>query len=121
MKKYLPAFLLFVALTGVLLFLSIRNTSHDEQNSSWFIFIYFILITVTFHYGIVLTTKSRPQVFIRYYMASTTIRLLIHLGVIVLFSVLHKNFAVRFILTFMVMYFLFTLFEVLFVWRTMKK
>lgn len=50
--------------------------------------------------------------FIRYYMAATTFKLLIHLGVILGFAVTHKLIAVQFIISFMVCYAAFTVFEV---------
>jgi hypothetical protein len=116
MKKYLPAFLAFILLIAGIIAVSFKTDS-EEIRITWIIYFYFSLLTILFHFGIVRTTQARPQVFIRYYMAATTIKLLLHLGVIVIYCLFHKEMAVRFILTFMVMYLLFTVFEVIFVWR----
>ena len=111
MKKYIFLFFIFILLLAGVIAIYLRNVNNEESQLTWIIFFYFSFLTFALHYGIVQTSKSRPQVFIRYYMAATTIKLLLHLGVIVIFSVTHKALAVPFILTFMTMYFLFTIFE----------
>jgi hypothetical protein len=54
-------------------------------------------------------------------MASTTFKLLFHLGIIVIYSIFNRENAVPFILSFMVFYFAFTVFEVAFIWKEVKK
>ena len=121
MKKYFSAFLIFIiCLTGII-FLSSYKLSTKEHSLTWMIFIYFSILTFLFHYGIVQTTKLRPQVFVRYYMGATTLKLLLHLGVIIIYSIFHREMAVYFIITFMIMYLLFTVFEVMAVWWRGKK
>ncbi len=77
---------------------------------------YFSVLTYVFHLGLVKNLQGDPvkagQKFIRYYMAATTIKLMIHLIVILAVSLTHKSMAVPFIISFMVMYALFTAFEV---------
>jgi len=121
MKKYLNSFLPFVAVLAVIIFLSSGKLGAEGARLTWMIYIYFSLVTILFHYGIVLTTQSRPQVFIRYYMAATTIKLLLHLAIIVFYSMSNREMATRFIITFMIMYLLFTAFEVMAVWRNIRK
>ena len=121
MKKYFSSFSIFVFILAVIIFFVTNKLNPEETKLSWFIYIYFCLLTVLFHYGIVQTSKTRPQVFIRYYMAATTIKLLLHLGVIITYSFLNREMATRFIITFMIMYLLFTVFEVVAVWTKIKK
>ncbi len=120
MKKYLQVFTVFIAVIALLIWLVPGATGSEEMNFRWAIYLYFILVTLSFHAGYV-NTQSKPQVFVRFYMASTTIRLLLHLGVIVIYSMFHKELAVHFIITFMIFYFVFTLFELLFVAKRVKK
>jgi hypothetical protein len=120
MKKYLYLFLPFIVLLAIVIGFYLQGISQAERQLTWLIYIYFCLLTFIFHYGIVRTTQSRPQVFIRYFMAATTFKLLMHLGVIVIYSFLHRELATRFIITFLVMYLLFTVFEVLTVLRRPK-
>jgi hypothetical protein len=119
MKKYFPVFFLFIGLIAAVI-LVIPSASEDIIRMRWMVFGYFSIITLFFHLGVEQTTKSRPQVFIRYFMAATTIKLLMHLGIIVIFSILNRIIATQFILTFLAMYFLFTIFEVVFVWKRVK-
>jgi hypothetical protein len=121
MKKYLPWFFLFSAFLAAVIFLISGKIGEEGSKITWMICLYFAVTTLIFHYGIVLTTKSRPQVFIRYYMAATTFKLLLHLIIIVLFAITYKELATRFIITFMIMYLLFTVFEVAVVWLKIKK
>ncbi len=120
MKKYFSAFLIFIVCLASIIFLSSAKLSVAEYKLTWMIYVYFIVLTILFHYGIVRTAKSRPQVFIRYYMGATTIKLLFHLGIIIFYSFFHRTEAVLFIITFMIMYLLFTAFEVMAVWRKIR-
>ena len=117
MKKYLSAYLIFIVSLAAVIFLSSYKLTQQQVNITWMIFIYFCVITLLFHIGIVKTTNSRPQVFIRYYMGATTMKLLLHLGIIILYAFLNRPTATFFIVVFMIMYLLFTVFEVRAVWR----
>lgn len=121
MNKYLTQFFLFIILVagGILLYKKMYVPA--DLNITWYLYAYFCIITLLFHYGIVATTKARPQVFIRYYMAATTIKLLLHLGIIIWYSFVNRPMATRFILTFMIIYVLFTVFEIIAVWRQMRR
>jgi hypothetical protein len=70
----------------------------------WMILVYFSLVTFAFHYGIHKSSQGRPQVFVRYFMAATSIKLFLHLGVIFFYAFTHKALAYNFILTFLVFY-----------------
>jgi hypothetical protein len=117
MKKYLSVFLIFIVCIAGIIFLSSYKLTHEQYTMAWCIYIYFGILTLIFHYGIVRFTQARPQVFVRYYMGATTLKLLLHLGIIILYSFFHRTMATFFIITFMVMYLLFTVFEVIAVWR----
>src|SRR5436190_8540247 len=108
MKKYLSVYLIFIVSLAAIIFLSSYKLTGEQEQISWMIYSYFCVVTVLFHIGIVKSTTSRPQVFIRYYMGATTLKLLIHLGIIVLYSFLHIATATFFIIDFMIMYALFT-------------
>jgi hypothetical protein len=117
MKKYLTVFVPFIAIIAALIFFLASSASDSENNFRWLIYFYFVITTLIFHIGYVRTSRSRPQVFVRYYMASTTIKLLMHIAIIVIFCITHKEMAVKFIISFMIMYFVFTAFELIAVGR----
>jgi hypothetical protein len=121
MKKYTGYFLAFILFLSACTYFFIHSFAIKNGIDTWYLLIYFIVLTFLFHYGIVRSTRAKPQVFIRYYMASTTFKLLFHLGIIVIYSIFNRENAVPFILSFMVFYFAFTVFEVAFIWKEVKK
>ena len=121
MKKYLQFFIPFVLIIALILWFTLKGVSAEEANMRWLIFGYFTLITLAFHIGFVYAVKSRPQVFVRYHMASSMFKLFMHLGIIVIYCVTHPYLAVRFIFTFMIMYFIFTIFEVILLNKSTRK
>ena len=88
---------------------------------TWSLLLYFVFITLIFHVGLVKTSKGRPQVFIRYYMASTTFKLLLHMGIIIIYALFNKEDAIRFIVSFLIFYLIFTAFEVAVAWKQFRK
>lgn len=80
--------------------------------------VYFYLVTALFHIGLVRASAGRPAVFVRYYMAATTIKLFLHLGVLVACLFLYENDTLRLGLTFMFHYVFFTAFEVVAAYRS---
>lgn len=101
-------------LAGTLIF------PEQVNGTSWAIYFYFVVVTVLFHFGLLRSSEGRPQVFVRYYIGTTTFKLMLHLGILVLYSLFNKPDAMRFIFTFMIFYFLFTAFEVMLVWRKFR-
>jgi cation transporter-like permease len=87
----------------------------------WLLFGYFSIITSGFHIGLLKATADRPPVFIRYFMATTTLKLLLHLAVIVFYSFMNRSHAVPFIVVFMILYGLFTVFEVIMTWIQVRR
>lgn len=110
MKNYYLFFLSIVALCAALI-ISFGGTE-IEKLMRWQILAYFSIMSFGFHYGLVKSSVGRPQNFIRYYMAATTFKLLIHLAVILVYTLTHKTQAIPFIISFMVAYAIFTAFEV---------
>lgn len=88
---------------------------------TWLLLIYFSLVTFVFHYGLLRSSKGRPQVFIRYYMATTTFKLLMHMGVIIIYALFNKTDAIRVITSFLIFYIIFTAFEVAAAWKQFRQ
>jgi len=122
MKNYI---VLLTALTGVLVAAAFlfSTSAYGEMLDSvtWSLLFYFVFITLIFHIGLVKTSKGRPQVFIRYYMASTTFKLLLHMGIIIIYALFNKEDAIRFIISFLIYYLIFTAFEVAVAWKQFRK
>jgi hypothetical protein len=73
---------------------------------------FFIFITVTFHFLSINASKGKPQAFIRFYMGSTALRLMLYILIIIAYRFYDKPTLIPFAVGFMVHYLLFTLFEV---------
>ena len=87
----------------------------------WFIFSFFFLITMIFHLLTMMSAKKKPQNFIRFYMGSTALRMMLCLIVIVAYRFVNKPTLIPFALAFIAHYFLFTIFEVTMLLRHLRK
>src|SRR4051812_28237676 len=109
------------AMLSCLLLIALSKTTLYIDSVTWAIFGYFTLLTAGFHYGLTKAAKGRPQQFVRYYMGATSFKLLIHVIVLIIYCIFHRNDAVRFIITFAVCYLAFTVFEFFAVKRSFNK
>ena len=112
--------LTLILVAGIYLF-SYFSGNGIIDTMTWSLLLYFVFITLIFHVGLVKTSKGRPQVFIRYYMASTTFKLLLHMGIIIIYALFNKEDAIRFIVSFLIFYLIFTAFEVAVAWKQFRK
>ena len=87
----------------------------------WITLAFFVSITIVFHFLISNASKGRPQNFIRFYMGTTALRMLLCVIVILIYRFVNKPEVIPFALGFMVHYFLFTIFEVSILLKGMKK
>lgn len=83
-----------------------------RYESWWKISVFFTIVTALFHFGLLKSTGRRPASVTMFYMGATTFRLLLYAGIMIGYSLTHKNGAMPFILHFFLMYFLYTIFEV---------
>ncbi|MCS6969004.1 MAG: hypothetical protein RMJ44_06350 [Cytophagales bacterium] len=113
MKFFLRQLLwLTFLLAGVMLLLSLWKTWLIAPHS-WYLLIYFFVITLSNYYLLYKGIKS-PLDFSSYTLGATAVRLLISAAIVGIFFWLEKDRFTRwhFIVTFFVMYFLFTVFEI---------
>jgi hypothetical protein len=108
--RHYPYYLLLIAICASAIL--VVGGSPEELKMRWQILAYFSVVSFGFHYGLVKSSVGRPQNFIRYYMAATTFKLLIHLSVILIYALTHKSNAIPFMISFMIAYAVFTAFEV---------
>lgn len=113
MVRYLLFLLLLASVTAFALEIGVRI--FPSLFFSGFILpgsIYFLLLTAIFHFGLVKASSGKPALFIRYYMAATSFKLLIHMMLLVVLALFYKAEIVRLTVTFLVFYLFFTVFEV---------
>ena len=120
--NFLKALLIFSLITGLLTYFASTTFLPGKITLlTWQVLIYFIMITVVFHYGLLRSSQGKPQAFIRYYMGGVTVKLFVHVIVILMYSLFNRNEAVRFIITFLIFYFLYTTFETIFSVKRFRK
>jgi hypothetical protein len=117
MRKDFPDFLkaifIFSAIMASLVLLVSYSFFPEKINLvTWLILSYFIIITSVFHLGLLKSSEGKPQAFIRYYMGATTIKLFIHVIVLLVYCLLNRHDAARFIITFLIFYMAYTAWEV---------
>jgi hypothetical protein len=87
----------------------------------WFIFSFFIVVTISFHFFILNAAKGRPQSFVTFYMGFTALRMVLCLIVIIAYRFIDKPNIIPFAVAFILHYFLFTIFEVTTLLRHFRK
>jgi len=120
--SFLKAIFIFSLILSVFIYLaSLFFSSVKIDSITWIILSYFFILTLIFHYGLLRSSQGKPQGFIRYYMAATTFKLFVHIIVLSLYCLFNRQEAVRFIITFLIFYVLFTVFEVTLAAKKFKK
>jgi len=77
-----------------------------------FLFLFFFVFTSLFHYFSVSASKGRPQQFVGSYLATTFIRMFFYLLCIIGYLLYDKTDAFRFVLSFFMLYMIYTVIEV---------
>lgn len=93
----------------------IMTTVIPEQfiSEAWILIIaFFLAFNIVMHRYLLKSTEGNPKKFIFSFMMFTTIKILLYLGVILVYVLLNRPDAVVFIMAFFVNYFLFTAFEI---------
>jgi len=76
------------------------------------LFVFFFSATGVVHYILLRISVKRPNSFINYFMLLTFGKLMFYLTIILIYALVKRDEAVSFILSFAVLYLLFTAFEV---------
>ena len=74
------------------------------------VLVYFIFVTFIVHMILLKANTKRTAQFVPYFMLSMFIKLMLHLMFIVIYVVIDKQNAVPFLITFLICYFLFSIF-----------
>ena len=77
-----------------------------------FIAIFFLVLTSTAHYILIKNTYNNPAKFIRWFMSASTIKLIVHLMIMLVYAINYKTNAKIFILTYSLFYLFYTGFEI---------
>lgn len=83
-----------------------------QTNLGWAIVLFFIVASAAIHILLVRSAEKSPQKFVMNYMAVSGLRLFGYLIIILIYAVIKREAALGFTLLFLLMYFLFSAFEV---------
>jgi hypothetical protein len=121
LKTFYKPFSIFVGI-GCWFFVSLQIFKPEWlQTYSWFLYIYFVAITLLSFYLIDNSIKTKePMDFYNASMGSTTIRLFVSGGILFYYYFNYTENLVHFTVTFFVLYFSFTAFEVIMLLKKMK-
>jgi hypothetical protein len=112
-KKYAIQYSIFLGTLSLALFVWNQFAPVRFTNSlSWALLAFFALAYALGHLYILGSSGQRPAIFVRRFMATTTIRLFLFLLVLVIYIFTNREEAVSFISHFLAMYLVFTIFEV---------
>lgn len=120
-KFYFRLSLLSLLVTILLYFWNTFGPINFRNNLSWYALGFFILSTTIIHYFLTQSAKKSPQVFVRSFMAITTIKLLAYLMFIVVFMMNRPPGGKVFVLHFLVLYFIYTAFETVQLFKSQVK
>ncbi len=113
-RLFIRQLLLLASLTGIAV-IGLMFISPPEYVSPVlpFILIFHTAATLISFLFIHKKLQQTPQKFVNVYMANTTIKLLLYLVILMVYSLNYLHDAVNFISSFFVMYMIFTVFEVI--------
>lgn len=117
MSKELTSFMFKTAILsiGLLIVYGIFNYFNNSFYISIFpyMLLYFIALSI-FTYNMMMKAKAKGHSkFINKFILATTLRLFLNLIIIVVYLFLYRKQAVSFVITFLVLYFCYTIFEVI--------
>ena len=93
---------------------------HLFHYSLLFIPVLLALVTSLLHRKLILSTHTRPQKFITIFMAITGIKLLSYLFLLLIYILLLTQYAIPFLMTFFILYVIYTFLEVFSILRFLK-
>ena len=122
LKVFINKIVIFTIIIAALqFFLTTQLPNHLVSNSWPVIILFFLAFTVLMHRFLLKSTEGRPQKFIYSFMMITTIKILLYLGIILVYVLVNRPDAVAFIAVFFLNYFLFTGFEISSVVKFLEK
>lgn len=121
-KSFFIQLVLFSIFTmGILLFWQQYASPRFQTDLGWLLWGFFIVVTALIHIILVKSSEQSPRNFITYFMAITGMKLLGYLMIILIYALFKGKEALGFVIMFLVMYFLYSIFEVVTLLKHFKK
>lgn len=122
LKSFFIQLVLFSIFTmGILLFWQQYASLRFQTDLGWLLWGFFIVVTALIHIILVKSSEQSPRNFITYFMAITGMKLFGYLTIILIYALFKGKEALGFVILFLVMYFLHSIFEVITLLKHLKK
>jgi len=119
---FLKKISLFTIIIALLQYVGSTQLEAKWVSEAWpFVILFFLSFTIIMHRYLLKSTQGNPKKFVYSFLMITTVKILLYLGVILVYVLLNRADAVAFIIVFFVNYFLFTSFELTTVMKLIKK
>lgn len=121
MARFTAFYLLFTVVAGLLFYFTLTANSYPGADFVLASSLYFFIVNLAFHAGLLSASSGRPAVFVRYYMGATTVKLFLHLGILVFFALFRKSELMPFAVVFLLLYLFHTGYEVTAAFRKIRE
>jgi hypothetical protein len=118
---YLKLSIFSIFTLGLLFLWNAYATSRFQSNLMGALWVFFVLSTAFIHYVLVKVFDKNPRNFVGYFMGITAIKLFGYLIIITIYALIKKEAALGFTLWFLVLYLLYSGFEVIMLMKHFKK
>jgi hypothetical protein len=92
-----------------------------QTNLNWLIWIFFITTTALIHIVLVKASEESPKKFVTSFLALTGLKLFTYLIIILIYALFKRQAALGFVVFFLAMYLLYSMFEIITLLRHFKK
>lgn len=121
-KRFILGELLFTALVALAAYIVFFTFLPQYYlGVFWVLLAIIAILTAIFHYSIIQVQEKQPGQFATRFMMVTGIKMMIYLAFITSYAFMNPEKAARFLISFLILYLLYTLFEVFSVIRYLKK
>jgi hypothetical protein len=126
MNPELRKFILYSVITGALIILgawpiSVYSPREIDILPVYFIVPFVMIVTILFHAFLLHASKGDPKTFIGKFIASSGLKLMIYIAVIVMYVIVYNHNSTVFLSAFFISYIGFTIIEILFILNHLKK
>ncbi|MGE5384230.1 MAG: hypothetical protein ACM3PX_12435 [Omnitrophica WOR_2 bacterium] len=113
-RKFLRSLLLVAAITGLLIIATILLIPSVYVSPALpYLLLFHTAVTLISFLIIEKKLRQSPQKFVTYYLANTTVKLILFLVILMVYSLNFLSDAVNFIISFFILYLIFTILEVI--------
>ena len=112
-------FTLVIALLGFLAFYLLPASYYSPAFP--FLLVFFAAVTLIVHKVILKALAERPARFVNYFLLTTALKLFFFLAVMIIYALLNRADAIRFIIIYFLLYLFYTVFDVVSVYQSIGR